>query len=70
MTQMLTKAQQDQQITAATLTGAARYSTQPRTGGGWSARDHENAEWLTDLDGRETFDNWSDAHDLEMEHRG
>ena len=35
----------------------------------WGAWDHETAEWLTDRDGNDTFDNYNDARDLEMEYR-
>jgi hypothetical protein len=35
----------------------------------WGVWDHETADYLTDRDGNDTFD-YSDARDLEMEHRG
>ena len=36
----------------------------------WGVWDHQAAEYQTDADGNDTFDNFNDARDLEMELRG
>lgn len=64
---MLTKTQQADQIAAATLSGAQRYTVEVRQAGGYSVRDHENAEWISDADGQEILSE-RDARDLAQEY--
>lgn len=64
---MLTKAQQEAQVQAATLTGAKRYTVEARQGGGHSVRDHEEAEWVANADGVEILSQ-QEAHDLGQEY--
>jgi hypothetical protein len=46
------------------MTDQERYRTYQTSDTEWRVWDHETAEWVA------TFDNYSDARDLEMELRG